>query len=253
MVKEYWEDVEGRDGSAKLTGPDARVLVAIPALEALLPKDLRGVRALDACCGEGARAAALAKRGASVAIMNDSEGVLNDCFQRLAMEGLHADLVIGSPDAKSDIPVESFDLVVGGEEMLDIKDLGKALLNLQRAMRPGGALVLALPHPVLGSATTITGERGARQLVVRDYFSPEGRGPRNRTLADYINPLARAGLVLESVLEPRPPERLKKTGRTNWAFFDRVPQYLVLVARKPGHGAAATKLAWISRALENGG
>lgn len=250
MVKEYWED-EGRDSPSKLTGPDAQVLVAIPALEALLPKDLRGVRALDACCGEGARAAALAKRGASVAIMDDSEGTLNECFQRLTMEGLHADLVVGTPDARSDIPDESFDLVVGGEEMLDIADLGKALLNLQRAMRPGGALVLTLPHPVLGSATAITGEKGARQLVVRDYFAPDARGPRSRTLAECINPLAKAGFVLESVVEPRPPERLKKAGRTNWVFFDHVPQYLVLIARKPGTGASALKLAWISRALGN--
>lgn len=252
MVKEFWESVEGRGDQSRVTGPDAESLVAIPNLEALLPKDLRGVRALDAVCGNGARAAALARRGANVSIMHSDEHALNDMFQKFTMEGLHADLVVGTPDARSDLPEESFDLVTGGEELLGVEDLGKALLNIQRVMRPGGALVLTLPHPLLTAGSSITDGRGGRQIIVKDYFGgPVGAGEANRTLSEYVNPLAKAGLVIESLLEPRPPERLRKVGKENWAYFDRIPQYILLVARKPGAGAAALKLAWISRALED--
>ncbi len=253
MVKEFWESVEGRGDQSRVTGPDAEALVAIPNLEALLPKDMRGVHALDAVCGRGARAAALARRGAHVAIMHEDERALNDMFQRFTMEGLHADLVVGSPDSRSDLPDESFDLVTAGEELLGVNDLAKAFLNIQRVMRPGGALVLTLPHPLLTAGSSITDGRGGRQVIVKDYFgAPAGAGAANRTLADYINPLAKSGLVIESILEPRPPERLRKVGKENWSYFDRIPQYILLVARKPGVGASALKLAWISRALEDG-
>jgi SAM-dependent methyltransferase len=253
MVREFWESVEGRGDTSRVTGPDAEALVAIPNLEALLPKDLRGVRALDAVCGNGARAVALARRGANVSIMHEDERALNDMFQRFTMEGLHADLVVGSPDARSDLPDESFDLVTAGEELLGVEDLAKAMLNIQRVMRPGGALVLTLPHPLLQAGSSITDGRGGRNIIVKDYFGvPAGAGLPNRTLSDYINPMARAGLVIESILEPRPPDRLRKLGKENWAYFDRIPQYIMLVARKPGAGASALKLAWISRALEDG-
>jgi len=242
MAKEYWAGVEDR--SERSDGPSAEAMVALPALESMLPLEMKGLRVLDTWCGDGTRAIAIARRGARVSVMHESEAALNSAFQRLSMEGLHAELVVGGAEALDDLPEASFDIATGDDELMRGRDPAEALRKLARVVRPGGAVILTLPHPVLAGGTALTDGHGSRKWMLNDYFEArrtEGIGPR--TLSDYLNPLIGSGLAIESVDEPRPPAELKKASRSNWAFYDRVPQYLIVVARKPGGKAAAAKKA----------
>jgi len=238
MDKEYWAGVEDR--SEKTDGPSAEAMVALPALESMLPLKMEGLRVLDTWCGDGTRAISLARRGARVSVMHESEAALNRAFQRLSMEGLHAELVVGGAEALDHLAEASFDIATGDDELMRGRDPTDALRRLARVMRPGGAVILTLPHPVLSGGTPLTDGHGSRKWMLNDYFEAkrtEGIGPQ--TLSDYLNPLIEAGLVIESVHEPRPPERMRKTSKSNWAFYDHIPQYLIVVARKPGGGKAA--------------
>lgn len=242
MAKEYWAGVEDR--SERRDGPSAESMVALPALESMLPKEMKGLRVLDTWCGDGSRAIAIARRGALVSVMHESEAALNRAFQRLSMEGLHAELVVGGADALDHLAAASFDIATGDDELMRGRDPADAMRRLARVVRPGGAVILTLPHPVLSGGTALTDGHGSRKWMLHDYFEAkrtEGIGPR--TLSDYLNPLIGSGLVIESVHEPRPPAEMRKAGKGDWAFYDRVPQYLIVVARKPGGGAAAAKRA----------
>ena len=238
MAKEYWSSTEDR--AERRDGPSAESMVALPALESMLPRDMKGLRVLDMWCGDGTRAIAIARRGATVAIMHESEAALNKAFQRLSMEGLHSELVVGGAETLDHLPEASYDVAVGDVELLRRRDPAGALRSLARVVRPGGAVILTLPHPVLSGGTALTDGHGTRKWILNDYFEAkrtEGLGPQ--TIADYINPLIGSGLAIELVLEPRPPMEMRKVSLSNFAFYDHVPQYLIVVARKPGGKAAA--------------
>ena len=238
MAKEYWAGVEDR--SDRTDGRSAEAMVALPALESMLPLKMTGLRVLDTWCGDGTRAISLARRGARVSVMHESESALNRAFQRLSMEGLHAELVVGGAEALDHLAEASFDIATGDDELMHRHDPTDVLRRLARVIRPGGAVILTLPHPVLAGGTALTDGHGSRKWILDDYFEAnrtEGMGPQ--TISDYLNPLIESGLVIESVQEPRPPVEMRKASKGDWAFYDHIPQYLIVVARKPGGGRAA--------------
>ena len=233
MAKEYWAGVEEPDERGD--GPSAEKMVALPALQSMLPIRMKGLRVLDTWCGDGARAIFLARRGATVAVMHESEALLNRVFQRLSMEGLQAELLVGGAEALDHLPEADFDVAIGDAELVRGRDPAYALRSLARVVRPGGAVILTLPHPLLSGGTALTDGHGARKWILNDYFeSKRTEGLDARILSDLVNPLIASGLVIESLHEPRPPIETRKTSLSNFTFYDRVPQYLIVVARKPG-------------------
>jgi len=157
---------------------------------------------------------------------------------------LSAELVVGGAEALDHLPEADFDVAIGDAELVRGRDPAYALRSLARVVRPGGAVILTLPHPVLFGGTALTDGHGTRKWILNDYFEgkrTEGLGPR--TLSDFLNPLVGSGLVIESVHEPRPPPEMRTASKSNWFFYDHIPQYFIVVARKPGGKAAAPAAA----------
>lgn len=109
-----------------------------------LAGDVDGLRVLDAGCGSGPLTAALQAGGASVVGVDSSAEMVELARQRL---GGHADVRVA--DLAEPLPFEGgdFDLVVASLVLHYLRDWGPPLAELRRTLRPGGRVVLSVPHP----------------------------------------------------------------------------------------------------------
>ncbi len=169
-------------------------------LEVLTPP---GELTLDLGCGEGRLGRELARRGHRVV------GV--DVAPALALAAARHEE--GFPTAAGDAAALPFaagctDLVVSMMAMQNVEDLDSALAEVARVLRPSGRFVFAILHPF-----KVASDFGA------PYFAPftyRGGGARDglkvelatgyRPLSAYFTATRQAGLLVESLHEPTPPE-----------------------------------------------
>ena len=102
-----------------------------------------GDRVLDACCGTGDLALACARAGGQVTGLDFSEPMLERARRKAPeLEWVRGDLLaLPFPDA-------SFDTATVGFGVRNVEDVGAALRELRRVLRPGGRLgVLEITRP----------------------------------------------------------------------------------------------------------
>lgn len=110
-----------------------------------LAGDVDGQRVLDVGCGSGPLASVLRDRGAIVSGFDLSPGMV-----ALARERLGADVALEVADLGERLAYddESFDIVVASLALHYLEHWIAPLKELRRILRPGGRLVVSVPHPV---------------------------------------------------------------------------------------------------------
>ncbi|WP_165975903.1 class I SAM-dependent methyltransferase [Actinomadura rubrisoli] len=208
---QYWVKIirEGRDRyRTELT--DAAVLDAIGPCD--------GLRILDAGCGEGYFARALASRGAHVVGVDACQGLI-DAAGGVAVEGGGSlSFTRASVDA---MPVEddSVDLVVCNHLFSHLQDPGPAIVEFGRVLKSGGRLIILTLHPCFYVENS---EQGAMNSVPASrYFASRGVDQRFmvdglespsmitswlRPLEFYSGTLRDSGFVIADLREPHPTE-----------------------------------------------
>ncbi len=129
-----------------------------PAMLALAG-DVTGRRILDAGCGSGPLFAALRERGAVVAGIDASAGMLAQARKRL---GDDADLRVA--DLADPLPFadNTFDDVMASLVLHYLEDWGPTLAELRRVLKPGGRLIVSVEHPfAIFLWKRLTGEKPA--------------------------------------------------------------------------------------------
>lgn len=111
------------------------------ALERLSP--LAGARILEVGCGTGALSVYLALRGARVTAVDVSEANIGLARRRAAASGAEVDFR-AVPVELLDEPAGAFDGILGNQ-VLHHFELGDAMPNLRRMLRPGGRAVFCEP------------------------------------------------------------------------------------------------------------
>lgn len=191
-----------------------------------LAGDVAGRDVLDAGCGSGPLAAALRDRGARVSGFDLSPGMVALARERLGEE---ADLRVADLDAPLPYDDDAFDVVVCSLALHYLPDWGGALAELRRVLRPGGRLVVSVPHP----AVYLVNYPGRDYFALTRYSEEFEFADRTATLTYWHRPLhamtdafAAAGLRLLAVGEPpwspdTPTELLpgRAAGRTAFVCF----------------------------------
>jgi ubiquinone/menaquinone biosynthesis C-methylase UbiE len=150
-----------------------------------------GCSVLDAGCGTGRHTAFLAENGHDVFGIDSSAEMLAVAAAKVPTAGFElADL------ERIPCPDDSFDAAVCGLVLSHARNIGPAVVELARVVRPGGRLVISNPHPfatgLLGWRATLTDTAG-RLVVIPEY---------PHTHAEYVEAFTRAGLRIVACREP---------------------------------------------------
>lgn len=214
--------------------------------EQILPlavDELQGrARVLDVGCGEGQIARlAIAKCGASLAVGVDPTNSQVAVATERGGGGLYA-RSFASPLPFAD---ESFDAVVACLVFEHIDDAQAAIDEVARVLAPGGRFCFFLNHPLLqtpGSGWIIDVDLDEQYWRIGPYLvedhSIEEIAPGvhlpfvHRPMSVYVNAILDAGLVLNRMLEPAPPEGFLAVAQ-EYRDASTIPRLLYLRADKP--------------------
>jgi SAM-dependent methyltransferase len=213
---------------------------------------VRGTSWLDAGCGEGRVARALAARGATVLGVDVAPGLVAQARKRTpAAQRSRLSFEVANLAARGLVPKRSLDGVVCALALQHSPQPTVALRAWARFLKPRGRLVVLIPHPCfMGPATSWRAElpqvpRGAAEpvaLEVRDYpvrgvqrFRFDPAVPRVTTnhhfsLETWSDLLRGEGFAIERLGEPRPAPALVRR-EPAFAPYARVPFFLLIEAR----------------------
>jgi 2-polyprenyl-3-methyl-5-hydroxy-6-metoxy-1,4-benzoquinol methylase len=178
-----------------------------------------GLRVLDAGCGEGFVARALASKGAIVTGVDVSPKLVEKAQlkNKGSIEYFVADLSEPLPHF-----AEHFDLVASFFVLNDVPDYQGFISTLGSVTKPGGRAVLLLNNPysaVLRKKADTYFESGTS----RRYFV--GVYHYHQTMGEYIKAFSACGFLLRTLLEPAPGPNEPEERRTGWV---QVPFIIVL-------------------------
>jgi SAM-dependent methyltransferase len=183
--------------------------------DAHLLGEVAGRDVLEVGCGSAPCARWLAGQGARVVGLDLSAGMLR--YGAAANEATGADVPLVRANAER-LPFASgsFDLACSAFGAVPfVADLDAVFGEVARVLRPGGAWVFAVTHPMRWIFPDDPGPSGLR--VTGSYFDrtpyvevdAEGRATyveHHRTLGDFVRALTGAGLTLRDLVEPTWPD-----------------------------------------------
>jgi ubiquinone/menaquinone biosynthesis C-methylase UbiE len=259
QVGEFWEGNAEVWARLSRQGCNAsRDQVTLPAFLAALP-EVAGLSGLDVGCGEGHTTRVLALRGARMTAVDIAPTFIRLAAEEEAREPLGIDYRVASA-VELPFPDRAFDFVAAFMSLMDIPDLGGALREAFRVLRPGGFLQAAVTHPCFDTPLRGWVRDGAGRKVAYqcgDYFQevqgrveewlfsavpaevrgglPPFRTPKfYRTLSTWLNSFLDVGFVPDRFEEPC-ASRDTAARLPQFAGTRIVPLYLVLRCRKHGN------------------
>ena len=211
--------------------------INLPALLELLPPP--GPSTLDLACGEGRLSRILTSLGHRVVGIDAAPSMV-----RLAVTHEHGEPALLADAAKLPFRSEAFSLVVAYMCLHDIDAMPLAVREVARVLAPSGRLCAAIPHPINSAGSFLDRDAAAPFVITGSYLDParsamvvERGGTRltfhseHRPLEAYFRAFATAGLLTETIREPRPSDQV--VGRDPAARrWQRIPLFLHLRARK---------------------
>lgn len=211
--------------------------------------DVRGQRILDLGCGGGQCCIAFARHGATVTGVDLSDAQLAYARRLAGQEKAAVQFVQASAENLAGLAASSYDLVFSANTLVYIADAAACLAECRRVLAPGGRLVFSLEHPLRHCFLDqgLTGLDDELSIVpVRSYFE---EGPHrwrwpgadivlhayHRTISQWTDLLAAAGLQLQRIVEPLPPadlldELLPEDGAQSPLRL--IPHVVIFVAQK---------------------
>jgi SAM-dependent methyltransferase len=225
-TREAYDRLAGVWSSTTDDGP-FNGLLERPALQALVPADLRGAAVLDAGCGSGAQALWLLDQGADVTAVDISARMVEEAERRCAGRGRFGVADLSQPLA---LEPRSLDGITCSLALHYVEDWSVPLRSFAAALRPGGWAVLSLDHP-FGPATP--GRRGGyfdTELVSDTWRKADVEVTQHfwrRPLAAALGAFADAGFVVDRVAEPQPSAEALRQFPAELGPLVGVPMFIV--------------------------
>lgn len=180
---------------------------------AMLPPDMSGQHAVELGCGTAYVSAWMARRGATVSGIDNSQRQL-DTARRLAAEhGVELRLLHGNAET-TPFPDASFDFAISEYGAAIWCDPYAWIPEAHRILKPGGRLVFLGNHPLFSTCSPWNGAPVVEQLV-RPYFElhtldwtqvelDPGGIEFNLPISAWFELFRRVGFAVEDFREPRP-------------------------------------------------
>ena len=204
-----------------------------PGLLALLP-EVAGKRVLDAGCAAGWYTAWLLDRGAEVTALDMSPTMIEMTRRRV---GDRAKLVQADMNEPlSFFEDQSFDLVLSSLALHYLKDWEPVLGEFFRILKPGGKLAFSVHHPFMDYLEFNPESYFEIKLLTDSWSTPNGEVEvqfYRRPLRDVLQPLLRAGFILEALEEPMPTEAFHRADPKRYPKLTKRPTFLFVRAGKP--------------------
>jgi SAM-dependent methyltransferase len=199
----------------------------------MLEEALKGApqSALDVGCGEGRFCRMLRERGVAATGIDPTGALIDEARLR----DPSGDYRPGRAEAL-DFPDAAFDLVVSYLTLIDIEDAAKAIREMARVLRPGGALVVAHINGFTTAAEPNPWRRdiaGTLRYTFDDYLDVRAteiawKGIRivnwHRPLSFYFKAFLDEGLALRRFDEPEPTGG----GADKIARYRRAPHFCLM-------------------------
>ena len=240
-MRQGWESEASNWASfARTPGNDrSHEDINLPVLLDLLPEP--GRRVLDLACGEG-RLSRLLRALRYQVVGADASPTM---VQFAATHPDRAPVVLADA-TRLPFAEGTFDLVVAYMCLHDIDDMPRAVHEAARVLGPSGRLCAAIPHPINTAGSFRGREPTAPFVISGSYLDPApltmvaDRGgirltfhSEHRPLETYIQALATAGFLIETIREVKSPAQVvaQEPGARRW---QRIPLFLHLRAIKRG-------------------
>ena len=221
-----------------------------PALERLIG-EIKGARLLDLGCGSGTYSTWLAERGARVVGIDLSSTMIS------LARAKDRELELCVADISKPLPFSEaeFDTVFTATALHYVENLGNALIEIAKVMKPEAQLVASALHPMStsrfpGQSVEPVGWESRHSWEAQYFGSPTRRietpwlgfgdvsseGQRitcyHHTTADYFGAIRSAGLTITDLVEPEPPAEFARKNPDRYSEAMRVPIYLMFRAVK---------------------
>ncbi len=186
----------------------------------MLPADLAGKDAIELGCGTAYVSAWMARRGARVVGIDNSEAQLATARRLQRQHGLDFPLLHGNAEAVP-YPDASFDFAISEYGACLWADPQRWVPEAARLLRPGGRLVFLTNSLLMALCTPEEDDVAATNRLLRPAFGlyrlewPDGPEVEfHLPHGDWIRLLRRSGFEIEDLVEVHPPE----TATTRYPF-----------------------------------
>jgi SAM-dependent methyltransferase len=197
----------------------------IPESELQVLGDVAGKDVLELGCGAAQWAILLARQGARMVGLDNSERQLEHARTRMADAGVDFPLVHAAAESIP-CPDESFDIVFCDHGALSFADPLLVVPEVVRVLRPGGLLAFSMTTPFAWVCRDEEADTMEDRLLL-DYFGmhreqePDGSVHFNLPYGEWIRLFRRHGFSIENLIEIQPGEEAQSTyltpEETAWA------------------------------------
>ena len=219
-----------------------------PCTKRMLPS-LQQKKILDLGCGTGRFDFLFEKENPfSITGIDISENMLNIAKEKAADRGSKVEFIKGDISNFNTYFDGKFDFIFSSSTFHYISDLEGLFNNIYKALNEKGICIVSMMHPVYTAQYPVdrNGEfpsddewtvryldKSKRAYIqpwieyndsIKDYLSTS----YHYTFADYFNAIIGAGLKIERVEEPYPPEKWKQDNYGRYIAFIETPSYLII-------------------------
>ena len=189
---------------------------AIPDSEVtMLPADMTGLRAIELGCGTAYIAAWMARRGATVTAVDNSERQLETAARLADRHGIELELIHGSAEAVAK-PDGSYDFAISEYGAATWADPYAWIPEAHRLLAPGGQLVFLGNHVLTAVCSPADGSLPVTRRLEQPYFGLHRQDWReaiddpggiefNLTTSEWIRLFHATGFEIVDFIEPRAP------------------------------------------------
>jgi ubiquinone/menaquinone biosynthesis C-methylase UbiE len=230
-----------------------------PLLKALLPKELTGLTVLDLGCGDGWFARWAVDQGAAAVLALDASKNMLERAQELTTDTTHSCIEFRQVDMQHlSLEEGTFDVIFSGLALHYPDHLDEVLQELHKSLKPGGAFVFSVEHPVF-TAPRHPGFHcdeltGRTYWPLNDYFDEGNRSvswlgakvkKQHHMLQTWFAEMLSAGFAVVGLNEwGATDEECRK--HPNWPEGVS-PRFMVISARKTFRGSTVSRVATVKR------